>query len=230
MLYKQTIEARYTNILLRFIPPGSTVIDVGANIGYFTLQFARQVGTNGQIIAIEPEPNNFAELSRVVARAKLPAKISLFELAAADTIGQLYLKLDPFHPANHRLSDTGVPVEVTTIDALVEKLGNPNVAFIKIDVQGAEKKVLQGAVKTIARTQPVIFCELDDDALRIFQSNATDLVNYLQSFGYTAYALDSKRGYYQIDINETQREQPAHWYNDFLFLSQKESERTQMII
>src|SRR5258708_28750382 len=113
MLYKQTIEARYTNLILKFIPRGSTVIDVGANIGYFTLQFARQVGANGQVIAIEPEPNNFVQLSRSVARANFTAKISLHQVAAADTVGELYLKLDPYHPANHRLSDAGLPVEVT---------------------------------------------------------------------------------------------------------------------
>src|SRR5258708_13589365 len=219
MLYKQNIEARYTNLILQFIPPGSTVIDVGANIGYFTLQFARQVGANGQVVAIEPEPNNFAQLSRVVARAKLPAKINLYQFAAADAVGQQNLKLDPFHPANHRLSNTGLPIEVTTIDALVEKLGNPNIAFIKIDVQGAEHKVLQGAVKTIARSHPVLFCELDDDALRNFQSSAIDLANFVRSLGYTIYALDPKRGYYQIDVDKTQQEHPAHWYTDYLFLS-----------
>jgi len=219
MFYKQTVEARYTKLLLDYIPVGSTVIDVGANIGFFTLQFARHVGSNGQVIAIEPEPNNFAQLSSIVARANLKAKVNLYQLAAADAVGKLYLKLDPLHPANHRLSETGLPVEVTTVDTLVEKLGDPAIAFIKIDVQGAEKKVLQGAANTIARNHPAIFCELDDNSLKNFQTSAIDLAHYLRDLGYTAYALDAKkRGYYPVDIDANQQGHPADWYTDYLFL------------
>jgi FkbM family methyltransferase len=218
MLYKQKIEARNTKTVLEFIAPGSTVIDVGANIGYFTLQLARQVGATGEVIAIEPEPNNFARLSQVVARAKLEAKISLHQVAAADVMGQLYLKLDPYNPANHQLSDSGVSVEATTIDYLVGALGNPTITLIKIDVQGAEKKVLQGAVATIMRSHPTIFCEVDESGLRHFQSSALDLTNYLCDLGYTAYGLGPKHGYYPIDVSKMMQGLPTAWYTDFLFL------------
>ena len=66
-LYKDRFEAGPVDALRQFIKPGTTVIDVGANIGFFSRRFARWVGPGGRVIAIEPEPANFAGLTWAVA-------------------------------------------------------------------------------------------------------------------------------------------------------------------
>ncbi len=216
--YKQTIEAPYINMLLQYIPPGSTVVDVGANIGFFTLRFARQVGPQGTIVAIEPESLNFKELSQRVIRASLTDRVALRQIALADTHGKLHLKIDPHHPANHQLSGEGIPVDVTTLDLLMEERGNPAVAFIKIDVQGAELKVLKGAQHTIERCYPALFVEVYDEGLQAFQTSARELIELLTAHGYGIYQLSRKSLQGPLASEEILERQSKQQYSDYLFL------------
>jgi hypothetical protein len=75
-------------------------------------------------------------------------------------------------------------VEGWRVDTLLAAHALPNVGFIKIDVQGAEMKVLLGSVETLARCRPAIFIEIDDAALRQFGSSAEEVLGWLESKGY----------------------------------------------
>lgn len=190
--YKRLIEAGPVAHLRSVVAPGSTVIDVGANIGFFALRFGRWVGPGGRVVAIEPEQRNMASLRRRVRRAGLETVVECVQGAAADRPGEVRLAVNPAHPGDHRLADDGEPVRAVTLDELTA--GDPRkVALVKIDVQGAEMLVLSGARHVIERHRPAIFVEIDDEALKQFGSSGAELIEKLAGLGYSVHTL-TRRG------------------------------------
>lgn len=192
LAYKLLIEAGPVSRLRPLVTPGSTVVDVGANVGFFSLRFARWVGTSGQVIAIEPESQNLAVLRRRVARARLEPIVRCVAAAAADRPGEVRLSLNPVHPGDHRIGTTGEPVRAVTVDELT---GNDSreISLVKIDVQGAEMMVLSGARRVIVAERPALFIEVDDAALEQYGSSAEGLLRTVLDLGYTAHRL-TRRG------------------------------------
>ena len=188
LLYKR-YEAGPVGHLRAFIRPGEWSIDVGANIGTFALRFARWSRDGARVIAIEPEDSNFASLARRIAAAGAEGTVIAIRGVAAEKAGTLHLKINPDHPGDHRLSAAGQSVRATTLDELVDLHGNPNVGLVKIDVQGAETRVLRGATRLLSRCRPALFVELDDGALRLQGSSADELMAFLSERGYRPYRL-----------------------------------------
>jgi FkbM family methyltransferase len=189
--YKRHIEAGPVDQLRRFVPEGAAVIDVGANVGFFTEKFAEWVGPTGTVIAVEPDAENLAALREAAARFGAGPRIELIAAVAADRPGQLLLERNPLHPGDHRIAVNapGVDVCAVTIDALVAER-RLRVAFIKIDVQGAELMVLQGARQTLRRDAPALFVEIDERALRRYGASTVGLVAFLRSEGYAVRHLE----------------------------------------
>lgn len=186
-LYKKRFEATSIKSLQPWVGSETTVIDVGANIGFFTINFARWVGPRGHVFAIEPEAENLRLLRREVSKPGLESRVEIFEGVAAEESGTLRLTLNPHHPADHRIGETGIPVRAWTIDEIMELREWPTVSFIKIDVQGSEVRVLRGAHETIKRYHPAMFIEVDDAALEKSGFSAEILFSEIESFGYRIY-------------------------------------------
>ena len=141
--YKERLEVPGSGLLRQFLGEGDWAIDVGANIGFFTEKFARWVRGGGKVLAIEPERDNADWLIRRLGRQGLADRVVVKCGAAADADGQLQLAINRDHPGDHRLSDRGgTPVRGWRLDSLVAEAGLPRVGLIKIDVQGAEMRVL----------------------------------------------------------------------------------------
>jgi FkbM family methyltransferase len=185
--YKQHIEAGPVDQLHQFVPEGSAVIDVGANVGFFTEKLARWVGPAGTVIAVEPDSENLQALRRSIDRFGSNRKIEMVAAVATDRPGRSRLERNPLHPGDHRIAvnSTGIDVRAVTIDDLVTERGL-RISFIKIDVQGAELMVLKGAVWTLRSHSPVLFVEVDDLALRRYGASAASLLAFLIEEGYTA--------------------------------------------
>jgi FkbM family methyltransferase len=197
LAYKGLAEAGPVAGLKRLVPAGATVIDVGANIGFFTVRFGRWVGTGGRVIAIEPELRNFHSLRRRVERSGLSEVVQCVHAAAADRPGELRLAITPDHPADHHLAAAGVPVRAVTLDELAADRPAP-VALIKIDVQGAETLVLHGARRLIDVHRPAIFVEVDEPSLARSGSSAAELLDLIIARGYVAHRL-GRRGPGPVD-------------------------------
>ena len=188
-LYKVMIEAGPIQQLKPFVAPSTFVIDIGANVGFFTRRFARWVSGNGRVIALEPEPKNFEQLVAGIDRKRLSALVDPIRAAVAEAEGTAFLKLNPYNPADHRLAESGLSVPTVTVDRLMEERGWPSVSLIKIDVQGSEFRVLQGARRTIARNHPALFIEIDDGHLRLAGWSAEILLRLIVEWGYSAHRL-----------------------------------------
>lgn len=187
--YKVLLEAGPISQLRPYADKDSWVIDVGANMGMFTTRFAKWVGPGGRVVAIEPEAENFNALRRRLAKPGFDRRTLAIQAVAAEIPGQLHLEINPDHPGDHRIGATGISVAAVTLDAILADNGNPPVSLIKIDVQGAELRVLRGATATIERCLPALFIEIDDAALRKQQSTADELVAFLATYGYRPYRL-----------------------------------------
>jgi FkbM family methyltransferase len=215
--YKTKLEASEVNELRRFVSPNSIVLDVGANIGFFTLRFAQWVSNGGKVVALEPERHNFERLTAAVQRAGCTTAVDLVQGVAADLDGTLHLVLNPHHPADHRLGPEGEPVAAYTLDRLMADRGWPPVSLIKIDVQGAEVRVIRGARELLRRWKPVLYLEIDDRALVEAGFSADELIDELAAFGYRMYQLSGSSAA-PIDRAAAAKQRAQLGYGDFLFL------------
>lgn len=213
MIYKERLEATTVDGLRAVVTPGASVIDVGANIGFFTLRFGTWITGDAKVFALEPESANFQRLTHRIANAGLDERIEAIRAAAADTDGELLLAVDPVHPGNHKLAASGVPVRAVTIDSLMAEHGWPRVALVKIDVQGAEQRVIAGAQETLRRWQPALFVEIDRD------SDGNALLQRIIELGYRPHVLRTSSPPEAVTSQQARQLVAVSGYHDFLFLS-----------
>jgi FkbM family methyltransferase len=218
-LYKERLEANSVDGLKSLVTPGATVVDVGANVGFFTRRFARWVGEQGSVIAIEPEPRNFADLLDVLREDGTLARVRLIEAAAAEYNGTAHLKLNPIHPGDHKLAadGTGIDVKTVRLDDILAERKWPKVALVKIDVQGAGERVLDGAEQTLGRVRPAWFVEVDDDHLRAMGTSAAHLVRRFAAHGYGVHKVTAEGVGTALDLSEVIAALRPGAYQDLLF-------------
>ena len=127
---------------------GMNILDIGANIGYYTALFSQLAGVNGTVIAVEPDEESYKYLTKSVNSFNYKNVFS-FRLAASDTKQKLPLYISKDNRGDNRLYSTNqkrnsIIVECLTVDELLKENDIKNLDLIKIDVQGYEPKVLKG--------------------------------------------------------------------------------------
>ena len=156
-MYVGLFEPRETRLLGELLHPGDTFIDVGAHIGWFTTAAARCVGGAGKVIACEPYPSNASMLKVNLAENRY-TNVRVIEAALGDRPGTLILAKAGGNSTGVTALDWAwdgrVEVPVTTLDDVAADLDT--IALLKIDVEGWEAHVLQGAARTLARTAHVL--------------------------------------------------------------------------
>ena len=149
--------------VLARLTPGAVAIDIGANLGEWTIPLACAVGPAGRVLAIEPMPRNAAALAKTLAANALH-QAELLRLAVGDHDGTAELAVPVVISAR---SDTGtarlgkagpgeeaVGVELRTLDRIVAEHRLDRVDLVKIDVEGHERRVIEGAAASLARFRP----------------------------------------------------------------------------
>jgi FkbM family methyltransferase len=159
--------------VLGFLQPGAVVIDVGANLGEWTVPFARRIGSAGRVLAIEPAPRSAAALeSTLAANALRQAEIVRCAVGDHDGVAQLAVPV-----VISARTDTGtarigpacvgqnaLQVPLRSLDSLAAELGLARLDLIKIDVEGHERHVLDGAAAILDRHRPVLVIETGHEA------------------------------------------------------------------
>jgi len=167
-------EKHFAELFSYLVRPGDRCVDVGANVGVHTVRLASLVGADGEVIAIEPDPDVVRRTRRNVSLNGLP-NVRIIGAAASERAGELRLYRPGPRDTNRAraslmrhsyLTGSVTTVPVVTVD---DACGGAPVALIKIDVEGHEAAVVRGAADTIARHRPsVVFeyaPELLDDAV-----------------------------------------------------------------
>ena len=185
-------EEGLTQAIIEKLPTGGAFIDIGAHVGYYTILASLLVGPKGRVVAFEPTPRTFAELSLNTAGLE---NVSVVPMAAWDQPAQLTLqhfgwRQSSFnsvmaarvkgHPRCERIDVKAIAVD----DWLIEHGIAPT--FIKIDAESAEYRVLQGLQRTIAQWHPMLSLEVGDYDLPGVPRSA-DVVRSLIAQGYDAW-------------------------------------------
>ena len=168
-------EPHLTRAISEVLNPGDGFVDVGANIGWFSLLGASIVGEGGRVLAVEADPGNVGLLLRS-AQASGFRNITAVTAAAAATSGAMLLqRAGGSNGAVYPFADATAPddrwVPALTLDSLSGMV--ENVRVMKIDVEGAELLVLRGATETIERHRPVLYVEFSPGMLSRFEDSGT---------------------------------------------------------
>jgi len=187
-------EPLETSLIDQLIRPGDTVLDIGANIGYYTLLFAKLVGERGRVFAFEPEPENFKLLKKNVALSGYH-NVVLIPKAASNTTGTARLYLSDVNKGDHRLSNSGERRESIAISTvqLDDELGNYDrpVRLIKMDIQGHEAAALQGMLQLLSRNQSIsILSEFWPVGLSHSGADPQKHLAWFADHGFTLYNLN----------------------------------------
>jgi FkbM family methyltransferase len=192
--YLGTYEPELVSTLERHVSEGMTVLDVGANHGYFTLLFSQLVGPRGKVYAFEPEPVNYQLLEKTIAANGL-SNVEAVKLAVSSRSGVEKLFLEDAYLGTHSMekkdSDNYIEVNLTSVDEFARERRLPSVDFVKIDIEGHEVEALKGMAETMRRWKPSIVCEFQDQRLL---SQGSEI---LRDNGYT---LETIREHYETQV------------------------------
>lgn len=197
-------------LLRRFVRPGDVCVDIGASYGTYTVPLARLSAPGGWVHAFEPRPRSRAVLGAAVASGTR-GNVTVHPVALADhdgsaTIvtprrrwllpvpGRTFLKEpsgDGYHTdfSGEFRGAAERKVEVRTLDGYVADGRIARVDLVKIDVEGAELRVCQGAAASLARFRPVVVCEIEDRHTRKYGHAADDVLAWFRDLGYRAHVL-----------------------------------------
>ncbi len=182
-------------IFKQFVKPGDTVLNVGANIGYFSL-LASKLGAS--VLAFEPEPESFSLLKKNIAHNN--SKISAFNNAVSDKNQRVKLYLNPDNLAGHSLNQRKenqkyIEVEAVVLDDFIDP--DKKIDFVKIDIEGEEYRAFLGMRRILA----------DNPGIKIIAEyhNYHQLVDLLVEQGFKLYTIESK-GLRSISAEDLKRE------------------------
>ena len=183
LIVSRAYEPHVTEPLRECLPPGGVFVDVGANVGCYTLLAARRVGEGGRVIAFEPNPESL----KVLLLNTLPEgdAVHVYPFAVSDREGFLSLmrivsiaSSKPVAEAELRYpSDVVLAYAVRLDDALRDE---GRIDVLKVDIDGHDYRAIRGGLGTLARTRPVVFAEFNPGTLRSFSE--VEPTEYLKLF------------------------------------------------
>lgn len=183
LLASRAYEPHVTERLRQFLVPGGVFVDIGANVGYYTLLAARRLGREGRVIAFEPNPVSLKVL--LLNTAPEGDAIRVYPFAVSDREGFLSLMRIVSIASSKRVaeeelrypSDVTLTYAVRLDDVLRDE---PRIDVLKCDIDGHDYRAIRGGLATLARTRPVVFAEFNPGTLRSFSE--IDPVEYLRLF------------------------------------------------
>lgn len=179
-------EPEETRLCEGLISKGDKCLDIGANIGYYTVLFSKLVGPTGKVIAFEPDPDNFHLLEKNCTREISSGYVSVYKKALGDMNTEAALFKSKDNHGMHRLyssvccSDEHTNVQVVRGDDLIDD----KIDFIKIDIEGYEFPALKGLLKTISNSENIkILSEFSPLSISEAGFSAKALVSMLLDIG-----------------------------------------------
>lgn len=181
-----------SKLFVSILKPGDCVIDIGANVGYFTILGSMLTGPKGTVHAFEASPETADHLQTTTRNPN--GNITIHPVAVSDHRGQIEFSCGPSNRTGiSSIRSLGsreakrIRVPCITLDEYFGDLAQ--IKLIKIDVEGAEMMALRGMKQLLKKTRPYVILELTDKFLRDLGSNSEELLLFMKNAGYTAYPV-----------------------------------------
>lgn len=188
--------------LLARIAPDATVLDVGANVGWWTVPLARALAPKGgRVVAFEPVPDNRARLEWAIQANRVQQSVQVSGEALGEQEGELGMWLKSSQTGagsgtaalvTNSESESHLKVRVTTLDQWATEHDLTRCDLIKLDIEGAELMMLSGAEQFIAKHRPIIFGEFESYWLSTFGQTFLDVAEWATRMGYRMESWDSR--------------------------------------
>jgi FkbM family methyltransferase len=184
-----TYERHVVAAMRAHLRAGMVAYDVGAHVGYLTLTLSSLVGPSGAVVAIEADPRNRSMLETNIATNRV-SNVRVVPFVISDAQGTTRFATFSTYSSVSHIADAATPgdaeildVPSTTLDELVYREGYPRPALVKIDVEGAEVRVLRGAARLLREARPIIIAEARRSA------TLDELIGLTEPRGYQAQVL-----------------------------------------
>ena len=194
-IMKQRQDAEEIKLMRASISSGDTVLDIGANIGFYSRLFGQWTGEQGRVYAFEPDEENFVHLKKQVG--KMP-NVILKQVAVSDKTDMVTLYKSPMLNVDHRTYPIDDYISKTTVESIaIDDFLPPDtrVSFIKMDIQGFEAIALQGMKQTLIHNVEHLkmLMELFPAGLKKSGSSAVDTLTFLNQCGYSIYLIEKNK-------------------------------------
>ena len=184
--------------LYNYIKPGYAIIDVGVNFGETLLNFAKLTGNSGMVYGFEPMPFSYDKCLKNVSLNNFK-NIVIENMALSNTSENLVI-IDPLngnsggtYVSRWKADDIGqIIIASIRLDEYVLQKGILKIDFVKIDVEGYETNVINGALETIKKYRPLLYIEICDENLKRAGSSSVNLIQLLKSLNYSIKKSDSE--------------------------------------
>lgn len=189
-------EPETTRLVKDLVKKDDVIIDIGANIGYYSIYFSRLTGSNGKVYAFEPT-KGFNDILVRNLKENAITNVTPFLQGFSDRKQTLEIKIDDSSATIHQPINEYVryteKIDLTTVDSFVAENNIDKIDFIKIDIDGHEPFVLEGAISSIKRFKPIIIMEVSH--LHYLKAGVTawDFYNKLKEWGFRIYSEGDKK-------------------------------------
>jgi FkbM family methyltransferase len=189
-------------LLSKVLEPGMTFVDVGANMGLYSLYAASRVSATGRVLAIEPSRREMATLKSNVELNQL-MNVTIRQVAVSDQVAEVELLVAAARNSGHNTLgafgyntplDHRETIQSQRLDQIVQTEGLQKIHVIKMDIEGAELRALRGAVDTLQRDHPLVLLELSDRLLQHQGASSADVLSLLAQLDYRVYGFDAASG------------------------------------
>jgi len=181
------------NFLVRYLRPEDCFLDIGANIGVYSLLAASKIKT-GSIYAFEALPKNYQRLQENIALNQI-SNIQIYQVAISDQVGEICLNLaegDSMPFITEETNQKTIKVSTNTLDNLLDQEVINNLTLAKMDIEGAELLAFKGATSILAQNHPYVWILEINDSVQHFGHQKQDVVNFLKQYGYSIYQYSAE--------------------------------------
>jgi len=203
LFYRAVMHKSYepilVNLCMKYLDKNKDVVDAGANIGFYTVMFAKNIDNGKRVLAVEPTSKAIKRLRSNLGLNGIKDKVVVFQGVVSDRQGETQIKTITDKEEYSTMGEMNLPstegikwenesVKSETLDRLVD-IETLNPGFVKIDCEGAEHSILKGSVKVLQKSRPILCVELHHSLLLSQRTTWRAVIDFIKSYEYNVLGI-----------------------------------------